>query len=1319
MRIGRLWRIDMAARLDSLFQKTAVRYLLAVATVASTFAVRIWLIPYTGTGAPFVLFFGAVLVASLFGGVGPGVCALVLSLPLAVYMFVTRAGYPPLQAAVQALLFAIDGTIVIYLTFLMKKWRLALQDANWQLRDANEEIRRSMARTRDVIDLAPDAFLQADLKAQFTDVNQAACRLLGYDRDELVGKKTIVDLIPPEDVPRLASTRDYLLSPGKVDVGEWTLMRKNGTPVPVEASAKILPDGRWQAFGRDISERKRIERTLQESEERFRLTIDEAPIGIALVALDGRFVRVNRALCEIVGYSSGELTELTFQAITHPDDRDTDRAAAGQLVRGEIPRYQREKRYLSKDGTIVDVMLNTSILRDRDGTPRYFISQIEDIRQRKQAETALKESEQRLNLALDSAQIGMWDLDLLTDTSVRSLRHDQIFGYSSPSPTWGSAIFMTHVVPEDRDVAERAFEHAFTSDSFDMECRILWPDNSIHWISAKGRVFRNPAGHPVRMMGTVADITEQKRAEEALERSERDFRELAESMPQIVWATTVNGWNIYFNQQWVDYTGLTLEESYGEGWITPFHPDDRQRAWDAWKRATQYGDTYSLESRLRRADGVYRWWLIRGVPQFSANGEISKWFGTCTDIEQLKVAEQRLKESEAKFSGIIAISADAIISIDDERRITMFNRGAERIFGYSEAEVIGTPFDNLIPERLRSVHRQHVERFAAGDVIARGMGERLTTIAGLRKNGEEFPAEAAISKLRIGDQTLLTVALRDITKRKRIEEDLKAANASLDAIVENVPLMLFIKDATSLRFLRFNRAGEELLGSPRENFTGKSDYDLWPQAQAEFFVEKDRETLKSGKVVDIPEEEIQTPDKGVRILHTKKVPILDSAGHPLYLLGISEDITERSVLEKEQRFLAEANVALSASLDYEQTLASVARLAVQHVADWCAVNIMDKSGRLTRLALATADPAKAAVRAALERTPPSPAHPDLAWSVIEGGRALVVEHVTPEFLESMAQGPEHLKALLATGLTSLMAVPLEMRGQTLGVLVFGSSTPSHVYGQDDLRLAKALADRAAVAIENARLYRASVNATQLRDQVLGVVAHDLRNPLSAILLQAGSLKRRGPEPDRRSQKPGEAIESAVTRMNRLIQDLLDVALMEAGQLTIQPARLSTRELIVEAADLQRPLASSSSLELRVDVDDVPEIWGDRDRLLQVLENLIGNAIKFTEAGGWIGVGATSRDHEVVFWVSDTGSGIASEDLPRVFDRFWQATRAGRQGAGLGLPITKGIVEAHGGRIWVESTPGRGTTFSFTIPKAAPERMDPLTPEGVSETAAHA
>jgi PAS domain S-box-containing protein len=1160
------------------FHHPVVRYLLAVGTVAGTFALKGSLIPVTGTGGPFVLLFTAVMVTSLVAGVGPGICALLMSLPVAVYSLVTRAGAPPLQAAPQTVLFALDGIVIVYLTSLMKKGRQAAHDASRQLRSAHDESTRSIGRARAIIELAPDAFFQADLDARFTDVNDAACRLLGYQRHELIGK-TIFDIIPVADAVRLNEVRADLLVPGRVSRAEWSLQRKDGTFVPVEVSANILPDGRWQAFVRDISERRRIELALQESEERFRLTFEDAPVGMSLVALDGRFVRVNRALCEIVGYSSAELTGLTFQAITHPDDLDKDSAAARQLVRGEIPRYQREKRYLSKDGTTVDVMLSSSLFRDRNGTPCYFISQIEDIRERKRAETALKESEQRLNLALDSGQVGMWDLDLLTDTSVRSLKHDQIFGYSSPLPTWGAAIFMTHVVPDDRAAAARAFENAFTSGNFDMECRIMWPDKSIRWISAKGRAYRNPQGRPTRMMGTVMDITE------------------------------------------------------------------------------------------------------------------------------LKAVEQRLKESEAMFSGIVSISADAIISIDDQQRMTIFNEGAAKIFGYSRSEAIGASLDMLIPERFRAAHREHVRRFADGTVTRHRLAAPLMTIAGLRKNGEEFPAEAAISKLQVGEKTLLTVALRDITRRKQIEEALKAANASLDAIVENIPLPLFIKDSQSLRFVRLNRACEEVLGWPRQILTGKSDFDLWPQEQAEFFVEKDRETLRSGKIVDIPEEPIQTRHQGVRILHTKKVPVLDSAGHPLYLLGISEDITERRRIDKEQHFLAEASVELSASLDYEQTLASVARLVVQNVADWCGVDLLDEYGHFRRIKVATADPDKAALSAVLERITPDRTRPDAIRSVLATRQPLVVEHMTPQFLEAMAQGPEHLQALLAMGLTSFMAVPLLMRGQPLGILMLGSSTPDRLFGPEDLRLAENLADRAAMAIENARLYGAAVQATQLRDEVLGVVAHDLRNPLSTIMLQTGILKRQGDEPDRRSQKSSEAIHRAATRMNRLIQDLLDVALIESGQLTIARAPLSARELLVEAVEVQRPFAAASSLEIRVDMEgDVPEILGDRDRLLQVFDNLIANAIKFTDAGGCITVSAAAGDPEIVFRVQDTGHGIAPEHLPLLFDRFWQATKIGRQGAGLGLPITKGIIEAHGGRIWVESTPDRGSTFSFTIPKAAREHV---------------
>jgi signal transduction histidine kinase len=424
------------------------------------------------------------------------------------------------------------------------------------------------------------------------------------------------------------------------------------------------------------------------------------------------------------------------------------------------------------------------------------------------------------------------------------------------------------------------------------------------------------------------------------------------------------------------------------------------------------------------------------------------------------------------------------------------------------------------------------------------------------------------------------------------------------------------------------------------------------------------------------------------------------------------DVTERKRFEKEQQFLAEAGAALAASLDYDQTLATVAHLVVRDFADWCVVDVIDENGTIRRLKVVSRDPSKADVHTLLEHMRIDRDRPYLLRVAFETKQSFLIEHVTFEQLESFAQGPEHLQALRGMSPTSLMGVPLLRHGRLLGVVAFISSTESRRYGQSDLRLAEALADRAAIAIENARLYRASVSAIQLRDQVLGVVAHDLRNPLSTILLQAGALKRLDPEAERRSQKQAEAIRRAATRMNRLIQDLLDVAVMESGQLTITRSRLSARELIVGAVDTQRPLASSSSLELRIDLDrDVPDIWGDRDRLLQVFENLIGNGIKFTKAGGCITVGATSRDHEVIFRVADTGSGIPPENLPHVFDRFWQATSTDRQGAGLGLPITKGIVEAHGGRIWVESTPYHGTIFSFTIPRATPEQGRPPAPSG--------
>jgi PAS domain S-box-containing protein len=226
-------------------------------------------------------------------------------------------------------------------------------------------------------------------------------------------------------------------------------------------------------------------------------------------------------------------------------------------------------------------------------------------------------------------------------------------------------------------------------------------------------------------------------------------------------------------------------------------------------------------------------------------------------------------------------------------------------------------------------------------------------------------------------------------------------------------------------------------------------------------------------------------------------------------------------------------------------------------------------------------------------------------------------------------------------------------------------------------------------------------AIESRDDVLGIVAHDLRNPLGAILMQAELLMHVG-----NSYKAAESIQRSATRMGRLIDDLLDIARIEQGQLSMHRARVAAGHTIAEVVSAHEAHVAAASVQLDVAVaPNLPPVWADRDRLLQILENLIGNAIKFTKAGGIITVGAALRAGEMMFWVADTGAGIAADDLPHVFDRFWQAHKGRRSGAGLGLLIAKGLVEAHGGRIWVDSTRGRGTTVQFTIPTVDDARRE--------------
>jgi signal transduction histidine kinase len=253
-----------------------------------------------------------------------------------------------------------------------------------------------------------------------------------------------------------------------------------------------------------------------------------------------------------------------------------------------------------------------------------------------------------------------------------------------------------------------------------------------------------------------------------------------------------------------------------------------------------------------------------------------------------------------------------------------------------------------------------------------------------------------------------------------------------------------------------------------------------------------------------------------------------------------------------------------------------------------------------------------------------------------------------------------------------------------------------------------------LAVDNARLYEQARQATRARDDMLGIVSHDLRNPLHTIQLSSSfvleligdsGLALPSPMPGAPPVSLSAQLEimlRASRRANALIEDLLDVTRIDAKRLSVDPVELDALALIDEALLDTAPLAADRKIELTHGWEGAPvHVRAEKGRVFQVFSNLVGNALKFTPAGGRIDVRGRAIDGEAHFSVTDTGSGIPPESLPHLFDRFWQAQQARRAGAGLGLFIAKGIIEAHGGRIWVESTLGRGTTFSFTLPMAGP------------------
>jgi PAS domain S-box-containing protein len=528
---------------------------------------------------------------------------------------------------------------------------------------------------------------------------------------------------------------------------------------------------------------------------------------------------------------------------------------------------------------------------------------------------------------------------------------------------------------------------------------------------------------------------------------------------------------------------------------------------------------------------------------------------------------------------------------------------------------------------------------------------------------------------------------------------LEESRTRLADLYDFAPVVYVTLDAEA-RIVEANLTAAAYFGVERGNLVGKSLAGLAPMSERGTLRQHIQRCFAERIRVD-SELSFSVRGRAEVTAQMVSVPLFDADGAVIGCKTTLTDITDLKRTQAKLQFLSQASTILASSFDYRANLAKVVHAAVPVLGDICAIDLVDDAGQVSRLEVAFADPSSAVRLDPFRSTSPRADEATVLGRAMRARQPLLFPDCSPASLASSGEGFEHDLLIRVSGAQSMMIVPLVVRDRALGVLTLIAAESGRHYSGRSLAIANELATHAAVAIDNARLYERAQAAIRSREDVLSFVSHDLRNPLMGILLTTETLLNAVHGQERRKGwKQLERIRRGVQQMRHMIDDLLDVASLDSGRLTVKLGDHDVGRLFEEMALTLAPLAAEKRIALRFDVPpDGVSMHCDRDRVIQVLSNLIGNSIKFTPDGGSVVVAASATGTQGLVTVSDSGPGIPSSVRPHIFERFWQAEETARKGRGLGLYIAKGLVEAQGGAIWVDSQPEAGTTFSFTLPLA--------------------
>jgi PAS domain S-box-containing protein len=1255
-------------------------YAISVVTTAVATAITAAMWP-ANRSVLVAMFYLAVIVSAIYGNRLAAILAMALSALSVSYFFLSpsNAFSVTIESAVSLAIFTLVCSVIVALI---------------------ERVQRTERRERDSEELFGKAFhsnpsglvISRASDGRYVEMNERFGTIVGRSREEIIGHSAVdLGLVTVEDqaayIAELRETggfRERELVISNHPAGERRVLVSSEL-----ISFRGLPH--FVGIFNDVTERRKAERRL--AEQAALLDNAQRIGGMGSWTVDFRTGRLlwSDATCHLFGISPAEFsgTFEQFRSTILPEDLAAYEVASARVSASE-PLYEAEYRIRRPDGAVRWMLARGHAQLDANDVVIGRAGVVMDITEQRAGREQLIQNAAMLRTAGRVARLGGWRLDLpdrtLTWSDENCAIHDVAPGYK---PSFAEGV--GYYPPEYRaDVVRHVDACERDGTPYDFELPKYTAIGRRIWVRSIGEAVRDATGKIVALQGAFQDISARRSAEEALREREAEFRTLAESMPQMVWMTRPDGWNTYLNHRWMDYTGLTLEESYGQGWNTPLHPDDRPRTLDAWDHAIARGE-YNVECRLRRSDGQYRWMLVRGLPLRDGAGEIVKWIGTCTDIDDLKQAHEATQHAERVQRDLAAqleserarlVAAQAVASIgswetDLATQDVIWSAETYRIFERSPEQ-----FHPTHPAFLQCVHPD--DRATVDEAFILSLNAHTPGVIEHRVVMPDGRIKYVEERWRVvcdnwGQPHTATGTCQDITERRRAQDAIRMQAHMLDHIGQAV-----IATDTAGRVTYANLFAGDLYGWGRTDMLGRPLAEVTvPQTTKE----QADEILTHLRAGENWSGELMVQDRKGRVFpaHVTDSPVIDESGQLVGIVGISTDISIRQQIEAEMR---QKNALI--------------RLA----------------GKVTRTG---------------------------GWAVEMPGRRItwsdelldILEYprdAPPEFEEALSLyiGPWRDTVAAAFALCAEDGTPFDLEVETLtgrGHVKWVRVTAEAERRADGSisRLAGAFQD----ITERKQLEQQYLRAQRMESigTLASGIAHDLNNVLAPILLSIGLLQ--DDEEDVTRLETLATIEASAKRGASMVNRVLSFARgMEGRRVEVQVA-----PLIRDVATIVRDTFPKNIVFEERLAADLWALRADATQIHQVLLNLCVNARDAMPAGGRLTISArnvvvdepyAARNIDarlgphVTIEVEDSGSGIAKDIMDRVFDPFFTTKEMGK-GTGLGLPTSLAIVKGHEGFMRVYSEPGSSTRFQLFLPAqtthaaVAPVAEAVVLPRGNGET----